>query len=289
MDAVVPWQRLLARIARRYPTGKMGRPPHALETMLRIHFLQHWFDLSDPAAEDALYDTESMRRFARIELGEDAVPDETTICRFRHFLEEHALSAVLFEEVRGLLEEKGILIKKGTIVDATIISAPSSTKNETRSRDPEMKSTRKGNLWFFGMKLHIGTDLQGLVHHVTATDAAVADIEEMPKLLHGEEELVCGDKAYAKASDAEELQALGVAYCVLLRGTASRPLSEGQEAINRSFASLRAVVEFPFRVVKRQWGFAKVRYRGIAKNLARAQTAFALSNLYMARRRLLPV
>lgn len=289
MDAVIPWPRLLARIERHYPKGKMGRPPHALETMLRIHFLQHWFDLSDPAAEDALFDVESMRRFARIELGEHAVPDETTICRFRHFLEEHDLPAAMFEEVRGLLEEKGVLIKKGTIVDATILSAPSSTKNETRSRDPEMRSTRKGNLWFFGMKLHIGTDLQGLVHHVTATDAAVADIVEMPKLLHGEEELVCGDKAYAKASDGEEFEARGVAYCVMERAAASRPLSASQQAINRFFASLRAVVEFPFRVVKRQWGFAKTRYRGIAKNLARAQTAFALSNLYMARRKLLPV
>jgi IS5 family transposase len=288
MDAVIPWERLLARIARHYPSGKMGRPPHAPETMLRIHFLQHWFDLSDPAAEDALYDTESMRRFARLELGEDAVPDETTICRFRHFLEAHALSAALFEEVRRLLEEKGVLLQKGTIVDATIISAPSSTKNEARARDPEMRSTRKGNLWFFGMKLHIGTDLQGLVHHVTATHAAVADIEELPKLLHGQEQVVCGDKAYHKASDREVLRELGVAYRMMQRALAGQPLSAWQQAVNRSRASLRAVVEFPFRVVKRQWGFTKTRYRGIAKNLGRAHTAFALSNLYMARRTLLP-
>jgi transposase, IS5 family len=275
MDAVIPWGRLLGVIEPHYPRATAGRPPHALETMLRIYFLQQWFDLSDPAAEDAIYDSESMRRFARVELGDDAVPDETTILRFRHLLEEHQLQAEIFAAVNGLLTEKRLLLRTGTIVDATILSAPSSTKNATGKRDPEMKQTRKGNQWYFGMKLHVGTDVQGRVHHVTATHAAVADISEMPKLLHGEERVVYGDRAYWKAADREAFEARGVRYRVNRRS-------------NRARSRTRARGEHAFHVVKRLWGFAKVRYRGIAKNLARAHTMFALANLYLVRRNLLP-
>ena len=289
MDAVIPWQRLLGLIEPHYPRATVGRPPHALETMLRIYFLQQWFDLSDPAAEDAIYDSESMRRFARIELGDDVVPDETTILRFRHLLEKHKLQAAIFDAVNGLLGEKRLLVRTGTIVDATILAAPSSTKNATKTRDPEMKQTRKGNQWYFGMKLHVGTDRQGRVHHVTATDAATADITEMAKLLHGEEREVYGDRAYWKASDREAFKARGVRYRVNRRAASkTKPLSERWRRINRTRSRTRARGEHAFHVVKRLWGFAKVRYRGLAKNLARAQTSFALANLYLVRRRLLP-
>lgn len=289
MDAVIPWSRLLDLIEPHYPRAVVGRPAHPLETMLRIHFLQQWFDLSDPAAEDAIYDSESMRRFARVELGEDKVPDETTILRFRHLLEAHQLTGSMFEAVNGLLTEKRLLLRTGTIVDATILAAPSSTKNATGKRDPEMKQTRKGNQWYFGMKLHVGTDAQGRVHHVTATHAAVADIVEMPKLLHGKERVVYGDRAYWKAADREAFESRGVRYRVNRRAAGkTKPLSERWRLINRARSRTRARGEHAFHVVKRLWGFAKVRYRGIAKNLARAQTTFALANLYLVRRRLLP-
>jgi len=288
MDAVIPWRRLLGLIEPHYPKATVGRPPHGLETMLRIYFVQQWFDLSDPAAEDAIYDSESIRRFVRVELGDQAVPDETTICRFRHLLEEHKLQAAIFEAVNGLLTEKRLLLRTGTIVDATILSAPSSTKNATGKRDPEMKQTRKGNQWYFGMKLHVGTDRQGRVHHVTATHAAASDLTEMPKLLHGEERVVYGDRAYWKAADREAFEARGVRYRVNRRAATAKPLSERWRAINRARSRTRARGEHAFHVVKRLWGFAKVRYRGLAKNLARAQTMFALANLYLVRRRLLP-
>jgi IS5 family transposase len=284
MDAVIPWKRVLGLIEPHYPNATVGRPAYRLETMLRIYFLQQWFDLSDPAAEDAIYDSESMRRFARVELGEEAVPDETTICRFRHLLEEHQLQAAMFEAVNALLMEKRLLLRTGTIVDATIIAAPSSTKNATGKRDPEMKQTRKGNAWHFGMKLHVGTDLRGRVHHVTATHAAVADRREMAKLLHGEERAVYGDQAYWKAEDREAFEARGVRYRVNRR----TPPTKRWRLINRARSRKRARGEHPFRVVKQLWGFVKVRYRGITKNLARAQAMFALANLYMVRRRLLP-
>lgn len=289
MDAVIPWRRLLALIGPHYPRATVGRPPHGLETMLRIYCLQQWFDLSDPAAEDAIYDSESMRRFARVELGDDAVPDETTILRFRHLLEKHKLTAGIFAAVNGLLTEKRLMLRTGTIVDATILAAPSSTKNATKTRDPEMKQTRKGKQWYFGMKLHVGTDARGRVHHVTATHAAVADITEMPKLLHGKERVVYGDRAYWKAADREAFEARGVRYRVNRRAASKKkPLSERWRLINRARSRTRARGEHAFHVVKRLWGFAKVRYRGIAKNLARAQTMFALANLYLVRRRLLP-
>jgi IS5 family transposase len=288
MDAVIPWNRLMARIEPHYPKAGAGRQPLGLEKMLRIYFLQQWFNLSDPAAEDAIYDSESMRRFARVDLGEDAVPDESTILRFRHLLEEHGLTAKIFEEIRELLEEKRLLVRSGTIVDATIIAAPSSTKNATETRDPEMKQTRKGNNWHFGMKLHIGTDRRGIVHTVVATHAATADITQLPDLLHGQEREVFGDQAYWKEADRQDFEDRGVRYRMNRRPKAKQPLSERWKQINRARSRTRAVGEHPFRVVKQLWGFVKVRYRGLKKNLARAQTMFALANLYQVRRELLP-
>lgn len=289
MDAVIPWTQLLALIAPYYPQAGRGRQPLGLEKMLRIYFLQQWFNLSDPQAEDAIYDSEAMRRFARVELGDDVVPDETTILRFRHLLEQHRLTAAIFEAVKELLTAKRLLLKSGTIVDATIIAAPSSTKNAAQARDPEMKQTRKGNTWHFGMKLHVGTDPKGRVHSLTATHAGVADITQLPQLLHGEERVLYGDQAYWKEADRHALEAQGVRYRVNRRAAAPyRPLTTRWRAINRARSRTRARGEHPFHVVKRLWGFAKVRYRGVAKNLARAFSLFALANLYLVRRQLLP-
>jgi IS5 family transposase len=288
MDAVIPWKRLLARIEPHYPKAGAGRQPLGLEKMLRIHFLQQWFNLSDPAAEDAIYDSESMRRFARVELSEDVVPDETTILRFRHLLEEHHLTEAIFAEVRELLEQRRLMLKSGTIVDATIIAAPSSTKNASETRDPEMKQTRKGKNWHFGMKLHVGTDRRGMVHTVLATNAAAADITQLPDLLHGQEREVFGDQAYWKEADREAFEVRGVRYRMNRRPAGKTPLSERWKEINRTRSRTRARGEHAFRVIKQLWGFAKVRYRGLAKNLARAQTMFALANLYQLRRQLIP-
>ena len=288
MDAVIPWSRLLALIGPHYPKAGQGRQPLGLEKMLRIYFLQQWFNLSDPQAEDALYDSESMRRFVRVELGDEAVPDESTILRFRHLLEQQELTKTIFAAVQGLLEERRLLLRSGTIVDATIIAAPSSTKNASATRDPEMKQTRKGRNWYFGMKLHVGADKHGLIHSVTATDARVADITELAHLLHGQEREVFGDQAYWKEADRQAFAARGVRYRINRRPT-RRPLSERWRMINRARSRTRACGEHAFRVVKQLWGFTKVRYRGLAKNLARAQTMFALANLYQVRRELLPV
>jgi IS5 family transposase len=289
MNAVIPWERLISLIEPYYPKAGRGRRPHDLERMLRIYFLQQWFNLSDPQAEDGIYDSESMRRFAKVELAEDRVPDETTILRFRHLLEKHRLTEAIFEAVKDLLTEHHLLLRAGTIVDATIIAAPSSTKNATRTRDPEMKQTRKGKSWHFGMKLHIGTDRRGVVHSLTATHAAEADIKQLPNLLHGEESVLYGDQAYWKEADRQAFEEQGVRYRVNRRGPrGNRSLNERWRKINRARSRTRARCEHPFRVVKQLWGFDKTRYRGIQKNLARAQTMFALANLYAVRHQLLP-
>jgi IS5 family transposase len=286
MDAVIPWARLLALIEPHYPKAGRGRQPVGLEKMLRIYFLQNWFNLSDPQAEDSIYDSESMRRFAGVELGDDVVPDETTILRFRHLLEKHGLTEAIFAEVNQLLEQRRLLLKSGTILDATIISAPSSTKNATESRDPEMRQARKGRTWHFGMKLHVGTDRRGLVHHLTSTHAATADITQVEALLHGKEREVFGDQAYWSEAQRQSFRAAGVKYRVNRRGHRYRPLTEHQRAVNRSRSRHRARGEHAFHVVKRLWGFMKVRYRGLAKNTARAFTMFALANLYLVRHKL---
>ena len=288
MDAVMPWARLLALIEPHYPKPGRGRQPLGLEKMLRIYFLQNWFNLSDPQAEDSIYDSESMRRFAGVELGDDVIPDETTILRFRHLLEKHRLTEAIFAEVNGLLAAKRLLLKSGTIVDATIIAAPSSTKNVTESRDPEMRQARKGKTWHFGMKLHVGTDRRGLVHSLATTHAGTADITQVDALLHGEEREVFGDQAYWSEAHRQQFRAAGVRYRVNRRGHHHRPLTEQQRKINRSRSKHRARGEHAFHVVKRLWGFMKVRYRGLAKNTARAFTMFALANLYLVRHRLRP-
>jgi transposase, IS5 family len=287
MDAVIPWTRLLGLIAAHYPKAGNGRQPLGMEKMLRIYFPQQWFNLSDPQAEDAIYDSESMRRFARVELGDEVVPDESTILRFRHLLERHGLTQAIFDSITGLLEERRLLLRSGTIVDATIIAAPSSTKHASASRDPELKQTRKGKNWHFGMKLHIGADKRGIVHTVRATNAAVADITQLPDLLHGQEREGFGDQAYWKEDDRAFLESWGVRYRINRRPS-RRPLSKCWRMINRARSRTRACGEHAFRIVKQLWGFAKVRYRGLAKNLARAQTMFALANLYQFRRELLP-
>jgi len=288
MDQVVPWVRLVKRIERHYPKAGNGRAPMPLETMLRIYFLQQWFNLSDPAAEDSLYDIESMRRFAGIELSQDAVPDETTILNFRRLLERHRLTEAIFKEVNRLLSAKHLLLKSGTLVDATIISAPSSTKNKDRARDPEMTQTRKGNQWYFGMKVHIGTDRKGIAHTVTTTTAKDADITQLPALLHGKERVVHGDRGYFSAEANRYLRKRGMRSRLQKRAAAGHPLTASAKARNQRWSSVRARVEHPFHVIKRLWGFAKVRYRGLAKNTARVFALFALANLYLVRRRLLP-
>ncbi len=288
MNAVIPWARLTALIEPHYPKAGDGRQPLPLERMLRIYFMQHWFNLSDPQAEDALYDMESMRRFAGIELAQDTIPDETTILRFRHLLEAHRLTEAIFAEVRTLLEERGLLLKSGTIVDATIISAPSSTKNAKQERDPEMHQTRKGKDWYFGMKFHIGASKQGVVHSLATGPAHEADITRVDELLHGQESELYGDQAYWSEDHRLHCKHAGIRYRVNRRAKRWHTLTVHQKAINCTRSRTRARGEHPFHVVKRLWGFTKVRYRGIYKNTVRAFAAFALANLYMLRRRLLP-
>jgi transposase, IS5 family len=287
MDRVIPWPQLLKQIAPHYPAPERGRPAMPLERMLRIYFCQQWFDLSDPAAEDALYDSESIRRFVGIDLASDAVPDETTILRFRHLLEAHELTRALFLKVAELLAQKGVMLKRGTIVDATILHAPSSTKNAAKARDPEMRQTRKGNQWYFGMKVHIGTDLNGLTHSLTTTHAAAPDLPQLPVLLSGDETVVYGDAAYWCAAHRELYQGeLGIRYRMNRRSGGKSELTPRERQINTARSRHRARVEHAFHVVKHLWGFTKVRYRGLAKNTARAFTSFALANLYLARNKL---
>ena len=288
MNAVIPWSRLVALIEPHYPKAGNGRQPMPLERMLRVYFMQQWFNLSDPQAEDALYDIEPMRRFAGVELAEDTVPDETTILRFRHLLEKHELTEAIFAEVNTLLEERRLMLKTGTIVDATIISAPSSTKNVGKERDPEMHQTRKGKQWYFGMKLHVGASKHGLVHSVATGPANEADITRLSDLLHGEENELYGDQAYWSEDHRQHCKQAGIRYRVNRRAKPHSQLSTYEKLVNRSRSRRRAFGEFPFHVVKRLWGFAKVRYRGIAKNTVRAFAMFALANLYRVRRRLMP-
>ena len=293
MEQVVPWQQLLGLVAPHYPvSGRPGRQPYALATMLRIHLLQQWYALSDPAMEEALHEIPTLRRFAQLG-GLDNVPDETTILNFRRLLETHGLAARMLEAVNAHLARKGQSLRSGTIVDATLIAAPSSTKNADHARDPEMHQTKKGNQWYFGMKAHIGVDdASGLVHHVECTAANVADVTQVHKLLHGREDTVCGDSGYTGAEKREELQDVDAGFLIAEKPSKLRAMKNERERRyaerwERYKASLRAKVEHPFRVIKRQFGYTKVRYRGLAKNAAQVLTLFALSNLWMARRHLL--
>ena len=290
MDEVVPWGRLCGLIEPYYPKGNPagGRPPLPLERMLRIYCLQQWYNLSDPGAEEALYDSITMRRFAGVSSDADVIPDETSILNFRRLLEKHELSGQLLAQINAHLGERGLFVGKGTIVDATIINAPSSTKNADKQRDPEMHQTRKGQQWYFGMKVHTGTDTDsGLVHTVIATSANVADVNVLGELLHGQEESLHGDSAYHSKALNDAAEAAGIEFNVNQRGSRSHPLTHRQRARNRRLSRVRATVEHPFLVVKRLWGHAKVRYRGIEKNLAQMNTLFALANLYRVRYRLM--
>ncbi|MEA0767306.1 IS5-like element IS1646 family transposase [Xanthomonas campestris pv. campestris] len=294
MEQVVPWQQLLGLVAPHYPvSGRPGRQPYALATMLRIHLLQQWYALSDPAMEEALHEIPTLRRFAQLG-GLDNVPDETTILNFRRLLETHGLAARMLEAVNAHLARKGQSLRSGTIVDATLIAAPSSTKNADHARDPEMHQTKKGNQWYFGMKAHIGVDeFSGLVHHVHCTAANVADVTVTHTLLHGKEDSVFGDSGYTGADNREELQDCKAAFFIAARRSTLQAIGNKRERTREQRwehfkASVRAKVEHPFRVIKRQFGYTKVRYRGLAKNTAQVLTLFALSNLWMKRKQLLP-
>jgi IS5 family transposase len=289
MDQIVPWRELCDVIEPFYPKPKgAGRPPVGLERMLRIHFLQHWFNLSDPAVEEALYDSRAMRRFVGIDLGREPAPDETTVCKFRHLLEAHNLGDQLFALIGEYLQENGMQVSTGTIVDATIIDAPSSTKNKDKARDPEMHQTKKGNQWYFGMKAHIGVDSQSkLIHSVAATAANVHDSQMLEDLLHGDETRVWGDSAYAGQGDTIREQAPDAKDFTHKKGCRNRPLSDVDKAKNKTKSKVRAKVEHPFLILKRVFGFTKVRYRGLEKNATRLFVACGLINLYMVRRRLL--
>jgi IS5 family transposase len=294
MERVVPWAALVQVVEPYYPRAKTGRPPFGIETMLRIHYLQQWFALSDPAMEEALHDMPVFREFAKLGGGAERLPDETTILRFRHLLEKHDLATDMLRVVNDILQAKGLTMKRGTVVDATLIAAPSSTKNAEGERDPEMHQTKKGNQWYFGMKAHIGVDAHsGLVHSVVGTAANVNDVTQAGALLHGQEEVAFGDAGYQGVHKRAE--AAGPTWHVAMRPGLRRklnPFIEPEfiaEQAEKFKASVRAKVEHPFRVLKRQFGYTKVRYRGLAKNTAQIITLFALSNLWMARRRLLGV
>jgi len=288
MERVVPWKELYSLIEPFYPKAGKGRPPVGLERMLRIHFLQSWFNLSDPAAEEALYDMESMRRFVGIDLGNEPVPDETTICKFRHLLETHDLGERIFQEVNAHLEEKGLRLSEGTIMDATIINAPSSTKNQDRKRDPDMHSTKKGNQYYFGMKIHVGVDSESrTVHSLVTTPANVHDSKMVEDILHGEENAVFGDSAYMGKTEEIAKKAPGALDLTQTRGTKNRKLTEEEKETNRLLSKTRSRGEHIFLIAKRIFGFSKVRYKGLAKNTNFVFVLFALSNLYMVRRELL--
>jgi len=291
MDRVVPWAVLMGLIEPHYPKGETGRPPLPLPVMLRVHLLQQWFGLSDPAMEEALHDVPLYREFAGIDSGMARLPDESTILRFRHLLEQHGLAQKMLEAVNELLRDKGLMLKAGTMVDATLIAAPSSTKNESGERDPEMHQTKKGNQWYFGMKAHIGADADsGLVHTVVGTAANVSDLNVAGQLLHGQEQDAFADAGYQGVHKREEAQGPNW-HVAMRRGKRKRlnsfiPSQAIAEQIEKLKASVRAKVEHPFRVIKRQFGFVKVRYRGLTKNTAQLTTLFALSNLWMVRRAL---
>jgi len=287
MDKVIPWDHLIDEIRNYYPKAGNGRQPMPLKRMLKIYFMQQWYKLSDPAMEDALYDSESIRRFAEIDMETDVVPDETTILHFRHLLEKHGLTKKIFAQTNQYLSDKGLLLREGTIVDATIISAPSSTKNRDNTRDKEMHSTKKGNQWYFGMKAHIGTDTgKGLVHSVVVTNAAVHDSQVMDQLLHGEEQTVYGDSAYTGKERQSEYEGKGIKWCVNRKGCRYSQLETEDIEYNHKQSQTRARVEHVFRVVKHLWGYQKVRYKGLYKNTVQVFSLFALANLYLVRNEL---
>ena len=290
MNAIVPWSDVEGLIERHYPKAGNGRQPVGLSVMLRVYFLQQWFNLSDPGVEEALYESPVLRRFAGVDLGRAPAPDETTVLRFRHLLEEHELCGKILDTVNLYLESKGIRIGTGTIVDATIIHAPSSTKNSSGERDPEMHQTRKGKQWYFGAKAHIGVDgKEGHVHSVCTSAASVSDVHMLPDLLHGEEKKVWGDGGYQGQTDVIREVAPEAQDMTCRRTQYKDGVDEKARRKNRTKSKVRAKVEWPFRILKRVFGFTKVRYRGLKKNHEWLLAAFALVNLYLHRKRLVPL
>jgi IS5 family transposase len=292
MDRVVPWKGLIALIEPHYPKGEGGRPAYPLMAMLRVHLMQNWFGYSDPAMEEALYETTILRQFAGLSL--ERIPDETTILNFRRLLEKHELAGGILAVINGYLGDRGLSLRQGTIVDATLINAPSSTKNKDGKRDPEMHQTKKGQQYYFGMKAHIGVDVQsGLVHSVVGTAANVADVTQVDKLLHGDENMVGADAGYTGVEKRPEHEGREVIWQIAARRSTYKQqgkrsaLYNAKRKIEKAKAQVRAKVEHPFRVIKRQFGYVKTRFRGLAKNTAQLVTLFALSNLWMARRHLL--
>jgi len=285
MDQVVPWDKLTVLLKPYFPKTSTGRKRKDLEVMLRISCLQQWFALSDPGVEEAIYDRNSFQKFLKLDLLSSSVPDETTILNFRHALEGHNLFEKIFHEINKHLEEAGLLMKQGTIVDATLIAASSSTKNKDKSRDPEMSSTQKAGKWHFGMKAHIGVDSSsGLVHSVCATTAKDHDVTQFDNLLHGDEKAIIGDKGYADTKRKQACRASSIFWGVLDKAKRGRRLSSSQNKRNHKLASVRAKVEHPFQIIKCQWKYTKVRYRGIGKNLSQIYLLFGLSNIFRARK-----
>jgi IS5 family transposase len=285
MEALVPWAALCSVIEPHYPKAGNGRPPVGLGRMLRMYLVQHWFNLADEACEDALLDSPALRRFVGIDLGRERVPDATTLLKFRRLLEDNKLGEALFAKVGEVLQARGLKVGSGTIVDATIIAAPSSTKNASGARDPEMHQTKKGNQWHHGMKLHIGVDKDtGLTHSAVVTAANVHDKHPLPHLLHGQEAEVYGDSAYASQQELIASKAPNARDMTNQRVRESGPGAEIAQLLNKSKSRVRSRVEHVFAVVKRLWGFSKVRYRGLAKNATRAFVALGLANIFMARR-----
>lgn len=291
MEQIIPWKELTKVIAPHYPNPKgAGRRPIGVERMLRIYFMQHWFNLSDPGAEEALYDMPALRQFAGVDLGNEPVPDETTICKFRHLMENKNLGNELFQLVNAYLAENGLAVSRGTIVDATLIDAPTSTKNKENKRDPDMHQTKKGNQWYFGMKAHIGVDSKiKLIHAVAVTAANVHDSQVLEDLLHGDETRVWGDSAYSGQADVLNQHAPNARDFTQKKGSRHRSLSASDRQRNRTKSKVRAKVEHVFHVMKRQFGFTKVRYRGLDKNANHVFAACALINLVMAKNRLLRI
>jgi len=284
MERIVPWAALCEVVEPHYPKPGNGRPPVGLERMLRMYFVQHWFNLADEACEEALLDSTALRRFVGIDLGRERVPDATTLLNLRRMLEEHKLGEALFAKVGQVLQAQGLKVGTGTIVDATIIGAPSSTKNREKQRDPEMHQTKKGRQWYYGMKLHIGVDSQtGLAHSAVVTAANVHDKHPLPQLLHGQEQHVYGDCAYASQSELIRTKAPQATDMTNQRVRKGSPTEEIERLINRVKSGVRARVEHVFAVVKRLWGFDKVRYRGLAKNATRSFVALGLANIFLAR------
>lgn len=292
MEKLVPWSRLLTAIEPYYPKGERGRPPIGLERMLRIYFLQQWYGLSDEGLEDALYDSIAMRAFAGIDLAIENVPDATTLLKFRRLLLEHGLTRKLFDEIGISLCERGLMMKEGTLVDATIIEAPSSTKNAEKSRDPEMHQTKKGNAWHFGMKAHLGVDADsGLVHGVVGTAANVSDVSQAHALLHGHEDEAFGDAGYIGVDKRDEMKGKPMKWRVAakrgkIKAMQDGPLKDLVTAVERTKAQIRARVEHPFHIVKNLFRYRKLRYKGLSKNTAQLFSLFALANLVIARNRL---